>query len=132
MTGKEVQEIQYEKEIEETKEDTPHGPKEDDNPTSTMSYRKYTSQERKDIINCHISYGKEYTMVKYGIKEGTFNSLITKYNSKGDEAFQDHRAKNGGKSYSSLDEPLLKFIKTRRELFLPVTLQMLTKEAVCI
>jgi len=130
-----IQEIQFEKHNEDHEQSTPQANDNVDTKGESPSfnrsntYHKYSQEEKRKIIECHIAYGKEYTLVKYGIKEGTLNSLITKYNKLGEDAFKDLRSQNGRNPYTALDERLLAYIKGRRELYLPITLAMLTKEA---
>ena len=53
----------------------------------------YSSQKKRDILDCHMQYGETYTRIKYGISEGTLKNLITNYNKFGDEIFEDKRKK---------------------------------------
>lgn len=97
-----------------------------------VKYRKFTPQEREQIIQCHIDFSFEYTMIKHGIKEGTLKSLISRYCKEGEDAFEDKRKMNGREAYSEYDEYLMRFFRRKRELSLPVTIGMIKSEALTI
>lgn len=57
--------------------------------------------------------GKAYTLLKLGVPEKTFKTLITQYNKEAEEYFKDKRQFNKGKAYIELDEELVKYIERR-------------------
>jgi len=73
--------------------------------------------------------GKSYTLVKYGIPEGTLKNLVTQFNKFADDAFVDKRNFNKGKVYDKLDAALVQYIQERRNLYLPVSYLMIQKKA---
>lgn len=80
-------------------------------------------------MDCHIKYGKAFTLIKFGLPDRTLNTMITKYNGFGDAGFIDKRAQNHGKVCDNFDADLLAFLKARRQIFLPVPIKMIRKEA---
>jgi len=84
--------------------------------------RSFKKSEKEEIIKCHIKYGKAYTMIKHKIKEGTLNTMITKYSKLGEDSFVDKRSYNMRPPLQTFDDQLLNYIEERRKLFLPVSL----------
>ena len=94
--------------------------------------RKFSVEEKEAIIETYLVYGHTFTLCKYGLSEGTLNTMITNYNKRGTEAFTDKRKYNKGQSITEMDSELVKFIEEKRELFLPVTLKMVQIKALSL
>ncbi len=94
----------------------------------TTTRRIFTEKEKEEIIDMYTKYGKTFTILS-GVKEGTLNSIITAFNSKGEESFLDHRKSNGRPFYSTIDEHLKTYILERRKNYLPVSLNMVLLKA---
>ncbi len=90
--------------------------------------RKFTEEEKKQIMEMYKKYGKTYTILS-GVKEGTLNNIITAYNHQGEGSFIDKRKFNSRPFLADLDESLTNYILEKRKAFLPVSLKMIITKA---
>jgi len=95
-----------------------------------VTRRRFTTQEKEQIMNDQMKYGKRYVLTARKLKEGTLNSQITLYNRVGPEAFNDKRQFNQKITFLKIDEDLKNYIVEKRSSFLPVSTEMVKAKAI--
>jgi len=55
--------------------------------------RRFLPHEKEMIIDMYIEYCKVETVLNFGLKEGTLNTMVTAFNKDGEESFEDFSKK---------------------------------------